>query len=256
MTTWRDCLVAGNVHSAGAREDYAAAARYLRRREPALYTAIRLVGWDEYQPHAVAGYAFASFTDDLCDYGTPPERALRLDAWRREVTGALESGTAPHPLLRAYVGSVRERGMPHRWVHAYLDGAGDDLDFQGFADEADHQAYIDRLSWPFAMITADLVHRGGGSEHYARCCRLLADLWQRTDFLVDLHQDLRGGRLYLPADALAHHGVTRGDLESRSSSGRVRALVHAAADTGLALARQAFCVLEEMPGRCARWSAS
>ncbi|MFE9636337.1 squalene/phytoene synthase family protein [Streptomyces sp. NPDC006463] len=247
MRTWRRCLAAAAVHNPSARGDYAAAARYLRRRDPALYAAIRLLGWDEYQPHAISGYAFAGFTDDLCDHGTPDERMRRLDRWHEHVRTALASGTARHPVLRAYLRSVQDRQMPHRWIHAYLEGARVDLNFNGFGSDADQQAYIDQLSWPFAMLTADLVHCGGGSPRYARVCRSLAEAWQRADFLTDLHEDLRGGRLYLPADALSQHGVTRSDLESGTNSARVRALVCSAADVALAAARESAAIIEEMP---------
>ncbi|MFI7387290.1 squalene/phytoene synthase family protein [Streptomyces sp. NPDC049813] len=248
MRTWGRCLAAAGVRDGAARGDYGAAARYLRRREPALYTAIRVLGREEYQPHAVAGYAFGRVTDDLCDRGPSAGRAGRLRTWDAHGRSALAGGPAHHPILRAYLRSVDARRTPHHWTRTYLDGARADLGDPGFADEDDVQRHVDRLSWPFAMLTAALAHPGGGSDRFARACRGLAEAWQRADFLTDLHEDLDDGRLYLAADSLDAHGVTRADLEAGRSGAPVRALVRASADAALDAARRAEALVEEMPG--------
>jgi phytoene/squalene synthetase len=47
----------------------------------------------------------------------------------------------------------------------------------------------------------------------------LAEHWQ------DVAEDLRAGRVYLPAKDLAAYGVTEADLAARSASPQVRALI-------------------------------
>ncbi|GAA1105164.1 hypothetical protein GCM10009663_54170 [Kitasatospora arboriphila] len=233
----------GAVGAALAR-DYGEAARFLRRREPALFAAVRLLGVAAYQPHAVAGYAFACYTDDLCDQGAPQVRAERFAHWRDQVGAALAGEECGQPLARAFAHSVRLRGLPRHWIEDYLAGARADLDFTGFATEADYQAYVDRLSWPFTMLTAGLVHVGGGDERYAAAGRALADAWQRLDFLIDLAEDLRGGRLYLPEQSLADHGVTREDLAAGRRTDGVEHLVADLADLAEKALLQADAILE------------
>ncbi|MGW0658912.1 hypothetical protein [Streptodolium elevatio] len=67
MRSWGSCLDTALIDGRGLRADYRAAARFLRRREPALFAAVRFLAPPEFQPHVCAGYAFAGFTDDLCD---------------------------------------------------------------------------------------------------------------------------------------------------------------------------------------------
>ncbi|MDQ1034446.1 phytoene synthase [Streptomyces sp. V3I8] len=244
MRTWRRNLEAAGVSQGALRDDYGKAARFMRRREPAGYLAVRLMVPGAHQPHALAGYAFASYTDDLCDRGTVEERVRRYDVWSAQVRTALGSGSAGHPLLRAFLHTAADRELPHRWVESYLDGARIDLDFAGFATEDDYQRYVEQLTWPFLMITTGLAHQGGGSAEFAAGCRLFADAAQRTDILTDLHEDLREGRLYLPAGDLDRYGVTREDLERGRDLPGVRALIAATAATARATLREADVLLD------------
>lgn len=220
-----------------ARADYLAVARFMRRREPAGYAAVRLLTPRDFQPHVLAGYAFASFTDDVCDHGTVEERTRRFDAWAGRVRDALDTGRARHPLLRAFLRTSELGDLPRSWIEAYLAGARIDLDFTGFRTEADYQRYIDQLTWPFLMLTLGLAHDGGGSEEFAAACRPFADAGQRVDILTDLAEDLREGRLYLPESALDRHGVTRADLEQARPTPGVRALIAEIAESARAALR-------------------
>ncbi|MGW0658913.1 squalene/phytoene synthase family protein [Streptodolium elevatio] len=188
-------------------------------------------------------------------------RVRRLDDWTERARSAMGGGTADHPLMRAYLNSCETRGLPWRWVEDYLTGARVDLDFSEFATEADYQRYIDQLSWPFAMATAGLVHPGGGGDQWAEGCRWLADGCQRSDFLMDLAEDMRGGRLYLPLDALARHGVSRADLAEGRDTPGVRALlaeVVGQARTALGAADGFVTGAPEAHFRCtaSRWSCT
>ncbi|WAU83639.1 squalene/phytoene synthase family protein [Streptomyces sp. Qhu-G9] len=247
MRTWRRSLEAAEVRQGVLRDDYTKVARFMWRREPAGYLAVRLMVPVAHQPHALAGYAFAAFTDDICDRGTVLERTRRYDAWDAQVRTALDSGSAGHPLLRAFLHTAATRELPRRWVDSYLDGARIDLDFAGFATEADYQRYVEQLTWPFLMITSGLAHQGGGSAEFAAACRLFADAAQRTDILTDLSEDLRGGRLYLPVSDLDRYGIARADLEQGRDLPGVRALIAATAQTARATLREAGVLLEHCP---------
>lgn len=247
MRVWRRCMDAAEVRGSEARADYVKVAQFMQRREPAGYAAVRLLTPPHFQPHVLAGYAFASFTDDLCDHGTVQERIQRFNAWAGQIRAALDSGTARHPLLRAFLYTSALRELPRHWIESYLEGARIDLDFPGFATEADYQAYVDQLTWPFLMITTGLGQQGGGTPEFAQSCRLVADAGQRTDILTDLAEDLREGRLYLPLDALEQHGVDRADLVAGRDVPGVRALIADAAGKAHGTLREATRLLDELP---------
>ncbi|MFF3487955.1 squalene/phytoene synthase family protein [Streptomyces sp. NPDC002701] len=150
------------------------------------------------QPHLLVGFAFASFTDDVCDSGALEERRRRFERWVGLVRTGLDTGRVRHPLLRAFLHTSAERGLPRRWVESYLESTQIDLGFPGFVDESDYQAYIDQLTWPFTMLTTGLVQPGGGDEQFARSCRLPADACQRRFLRRPGGGSAGGGNLYLP----------------------------------------------------------
>jgi phytoene synthase len=187
-------------------------------------------------------------SDDLCDEGPLEKRVLGFDAWSERVRNALDVGTAAdHPVLKAFLHTCAARGFPRSWIDAYLRGTRIDLDFRGFATEADYQHYVDQIAWPALMLSCGLVHAGGGDAYFADCCRILADAAQRTDFLTDLRNDLRSGRLYLPQADLDRFGVHRVDLEQGRDTNGVRALLHHAIRAARDTLRNAHRILNVVP---------
>jgi 15-cis-phytoene synthase len=231
VRSWRRCLNLAGISGDALRADYTAADRFIRDREFPLWAMMRLLTPPEFQPHAAAGSALATFTDDMCDRGAVAERQQRFDAWTALVRAALDTGDSSDPLLRAYLHSADEYGLPRSWADAYLDGSRIDLDFPGFAEEADYQRYIDTLTWPALMLFTGMTPHIVPDEEFASSCRLVADAVQRTDFLTDLAEDLRVGHLALPMSDLDRHGVARTDLEEGLDTPGVRALISATADT-------------------------
>ncbi|WP_369174335.1 phytoene/squalene synthase family protein [Streptomyces sp. R28] len=229
------------------RADYTAAERYLRRREFAMWGAVRLLTPPGFQPHAMAGATLLAFTDDICDRGAPQGRHQRFEVWAGHVRRALDSGSSSHPLLRAYLHSAQVCGLPRRWADTYIAGTRIDLRFPGFADEADYQRYVDTLTWPGLMLSTGLTPHLVSDEDFAASCRLVADGLQRVDFLTDLAEDLRGGRLTLPLADLDRHGVTRTALEEGRDTPGVRALVAVTASAARDSLLHAQRVVGEVP---------
>jgi phytoene synthase len=235
------------VRSDVLRADYTTAARFLRRREPALYGVVRLQAPDDFVPHALVGAAVLGFTDDVCDKGTADERARQLDAWTGHVTRALDSGDSRHPLLRAFLYSADAAGLSRTWFDAYLRGTRIDLEFPGFRDESDYQRYIDTLTWPGIMLSTGLTPHLVPDDEFAASCRLIADACQRADLLTDLSEDLAEGRLALPVSDLERYGVTRTDLEQGRITPGVRALVLATVDKARVPLLEAGRLVGEVP---------
>jgi phytoene synthase len=208
---------------------------------------MRVVAPPEFQPHAVAGAAMLCFTDDICDRGPADGRTRRFEAWAAQVRAALDTGTSGHPLLRAYLHSAQACGLPRDWADSYLAGTRIDLDFPGFAAEADYQRYIDTLTWPGLMLSTGLTPHLVPDEDFAASCRLVADAAQRADLLTDLAEDLRDGRLALPMSDLDLYGVTRADLEEGRDTAGVRELVSATAASSRATLIEAGRIVGEVP---------
>lgn len=247
MRSWRYCLDAAGVRDSTLRADYTAAERFMRRRETAGWGALRFLTPPEFLPHAVAGAALAYFTDDVCDRGDAEGRARRFEAWATRVRSALDTGTATHPLLRAYLHAARENGLPRDWADAYMAGTRAELTFPEFADEAEYQSYVDTLTWPGAMLSTGMTPHLVSDEDFAASVRQFADGFQRTDLVCDLAEDLSEGRLRLPRSDLDRYGVTRADLESGRDTPGVRALLAATVATARAALDDGTRIVDEVP---------
>jgi phytoene synthase len=228
------------------RDDYSAAMRYLRRREFALRAGLHVLVPPEALPHILAAAALARYTDDLCDRGPIDGRQQRFDEWAGHVGAALDSGSSRHRLIRAYLHSANLLNLSREWIDAYLMGTRIDLEFPGFADEADYQRYIDTVALPSLMLGIEAVPRLVADRCFVSSCRLIADGAQRTDFLVDLFEDLRNGRLPLPVCDLDRHGVTRADLRDGLDTPAVRALIYATVSSARAALAQGEQILDEV----------
>lgn len=227
MHTWGACLAAAGVRDRYARRDYSAASQYIRRRETVGWGVLRLLLPPTSQPHVIAATALACLTDDLCDRGPAESRTQRFDEWAVRVRSALGSGHSDHPVVRAYLHSEDRLNLSRTWIDSYMAGTRADLDFSGFAEEADYQRYIDTVAMPSFMFATQAVPRLVPEECFAASARVVADGTQRTDFLTDMFEDLRDGRLALPMSDLDRYGVSREHLRDGADTPAVRALISA-----------------------------
>ncbi|MFI5977259.1 squalene/phytoene synthase family protein [Streptomyces sp. NPDC051452] len=244
MSGWTKSLDAAGVREAGSRRDYDAQRRVVCRYRRTAYLAARLLLPRELLPHVVAATAFMHHGDDLLDTGPLPRRAAAWASWERGVREAMATGTSDDPLLRTLVHTVRARPSLRGIVEDYLSTATAELHFTGFPTEADFQDYVDAYAYPAFMLVAGLLAPEGDDARYRAACRTFIEGSQRLDFVNDLAEDLREGRVGIPVAAMERFSLTVDDL---SATG--------AGDTGVAelvadqvaLARASLLAAGELP---------
>ncbi|MFI1258210.1 phytoene/squalene synthase family protein [Streptomyces netropsis] len=245
MHTWDRTLTAAGIGDPRLRADYTRQRDRVSAYRRHAYVAVRLLLPPALVPHVIAATAFMHHTDTLLDAspgGTRTEDSCVV--WEKRVREGLATGTSGDPVLRPLLHTVSVHPRLRGHVEDFLAGAPVDRDFTGFSDEADYQRYVDAYSLPAFMLIACLLlspDADAGLSH--GLCRAYIDGSQRLDFVNDLAEDLRDGRLTLPDDALAHHGVSRTDLEQGRESPGVRALLKAL----LAQARRDLLTSRRLP---------
>ncbi|MFJ8039824.1 phytoene/squalene synthase family protein [Kitasatospora sp. NPDC096147] len=225
MTGWTKALDAAGITDPGLREDYTRQREQVTRyrREAAL--AARLLLPARLVPHVIAATAYMHRTDTLLDSGPLDGRRAAYAQWELEVTGALADGGTDHPELRPFLHTVAAHPALRTLVPQHLAGSLADLDFTGFATEAEYQTYLDVYALPAFMVVATVLGPPGDQSAYRAACRTYLDASQRIDFVADLAEDLADGRLTLSQEALDRHGVTRADLVAGTGLPAVRALI-------------------------------
>ncbi|WP_433521109.1 squalene/phytoene synthase family protein [Nocardia pseudovaccinii] len=238
---------AAGIRDRAARADYTAAAQHVRRRDFSLWLPTRVLAPPEGLPHLLAITAFMRYTDDLSDSGPVEGRTQRFEEWAAHVGTALDTGSSEYRLLRPYLHSAGLLNLSRTWLDSYMAGTRIDLDFPGFAQESDHQRYIDTVVLPSFMVGVEAASGAAPDRKFLSFARMLSDGGQRTDFLTDVFEDLQDGRLCLPLSDLDRYSVTRADLEQGLDTSGVRALISATARS----ARASLIESEQIVGETA-----
>jgi 15-cis-phytoene synthase len=204
---------------------YAHCAAIAARHGKSYHLATRLLPPDR-RPAIHALYAAARTADDLVDLpGADP--AGDLAEWSRSVLADLDAGWSDDPVRLALVDTYRRYGIPVEHLVDFLAAMTSDLEVDSYPD----LAALDRYMWGSASViglqvlpvlgTAPGVLREEAAPHAIA----LGEAFQLTNFLRDVAEDIDRGRVYLPADAMAAHGVTREQLAQKRHNARFAGLM-------------------------------
>jgi len=176
----------------------------------------------------VAIYRFARGADDLADEGdaSPNERLAALARYKRAVD-AIASDTddpllaeAPFADLRA---AVREHRLPTAPLADLLSAFSQDVLVARYPTFAALRDYSRRSADPVGRLLLALYRRES-AENLAWSDAICTGL-QLANFWQDVAVDWAKGRVYLPQDAMARHGVTESAIAAGRCDAAWRALM-------------------------------
>jgi 15-cis-phytoene synthase len=190
------------------------------------YLATRLLPrWKRRHVHAL--YGFTRYTDDIVDRvdGEPPaRRAARLRRWGQRFTAALDGAPVDDPVLPAVLDTISAFDLDRTDFAVFLRSMEMDLTVTEYATYDDLLGYM--AGSAAAIGTMMLPILGSRDPVLARePARQLGLAFQLTNFVRDVAEDLRRGRIYLPRKDLAEFGVTPEDLRAGVATDRVRELI-------------------------------
>lgn len=225
-------LDAAGIVSERLRGDYLLC-RALHARHGRTYFASTRVLPPGRRPGVHALYGFARWVDDIVDEPPPGSSAAdvraRLDAVDADLLRALAGGEPGEPVLRALAHTVARYGLPAAYFTAFMDSMRMDLEVTGYRDLDHLREYMYGSAAVIGLQVLPVLGTVAPREEAAPHAAALGEAFQLTNFLRDVAEDLRRGRVYLPADVLDAHGVDRGLLEHcarvRSPDRRARAAV-------------------------------
>ena len=185
------------------------------------------------RPYVHALYGFARYADELVDdpsLGSPAEAAVALDDLEAGLMTALEAGpvSAPDPSVRgdvlaAVTDTIRRWDVPVEHFTAFMRSMRMDLTVTEYADWDALLGYVDGSAAVIGLEMLPILEPSSVTAGlYARD---LGIAFQLANFLRDVGEDLRRGRIYLPQDSLQLFGVTRQSLSTGVVDGRLRRLL-------------------------------
>jgi phytoene synthase len=172
-----------------------------------------------------AAYAFSRRADDAVDGDDPMDQRLAAVASLREQLDAAVAGTPPpdDPVLVALADTIRRFAIPREHLDALIDGVEMDLTVSRYADEEALRVYCDRVAGAVGLVS---LHIFGFDDPAAPVhAEELGVGLQIVNIMRDVAEDAERDRIYLPADAMAAHGVTEEQIKAGAATPGFKALM-------------------------------
>jgi squalene synthase HpnC len=197
----------------------AEARRYCERLARSHYENFSVASWflpRRLRQHFFNVYAYCRISDDLGDEVGDTQAALNLlDQWEMELD-ACYSGTPRHPVFVALRETVRQFDIPRAPFSDLLIAFRQDQTITRFPRFEDVLAYCHYSANPVGHLVLYLCgYRDEGRQKLSdfTCTALqLANFWQ------DVTVDYAKGRIYLPMEDLARHGVSEEDIANQRNT--------------------------------------
>jgi len=188
--------------------------------------ALRLLP-ERYRRHLTAVYCFARTADDMGDEAPPEQRLALLDELESDLRRLYQHGTeGPQlPVIRALAPTVAECAIPEQPFFDLIQANRQDQVVTRYETFDELLAYCRLSANPVGRIVLHVF--GVASPDREQLSDLVCTALQLAEHWQDVAEDLRAGRVYLPAEDLASYGVTEADLAAPSASPQVRALLAA-----------------------------
>ncbi len=170
-------------------------------------------------------YRFARSADDIADEGSDADdvRLAKLSVYR----GALDriaAGQVPtEPLFADVASIVREHRLPVQPFADLISAFSQDVTKKRYASFADLLDYCRRSANPVGRLLLHLFKRTSetdlaGSDAVCTALQLI-NFWQ------DVELDFAKGRIYLPQDEMARHGVSERQIAEQRCDDAWRSLL-------------------------------
>jgi phytoene synthase len=220
--TGRGELDAAGIEGAALRTSYARCRRLNAEHGKTFYLAALLLPPAK-RPYVHALYGLARHVDEIVDdhsATTALERAARLERWSTDFLADLDWGATSDPVSRAVLDTIARWDIPVGYFADFLEAMRMDLTVVSYETYDDLARYM----WgSAAVIGLEMLPVLGRADDNTRWDEIepyaidLGTAFQLTNFIRDVGDDLRRGRVYLPQESLDKFGVDR----DRLARGRV-----------------------------------
>lgn len=182
------------------------------------YENFNVVSWllpKHLHQHFYNVYAYCRWSDDLGDEVPDASRALRLlDAWEEELRTIYALGNGPsHPVLIALRETIRAKEIPVTPFSDLLRAFRQDQTLHRYATWEGVYDYCVYSANPVGRLV--LYVCGYRDEERQRLSDFTCTALQLANFWQDVSVDLEKGRIYIPIEELAAHGLSEGEIVAR-----------------------------------------
>jgi phytoene synthase len=137
-----------------------------------------------------------------------------INDWEETYRRAFEEGHSDHPVMRAYLNTALECGIPADVIAPYFRAMRDDLTVTRFPTFDDLLYYMEGSAMTVgrAMTFILGIRPPATMEEVLPHADSLSVAMQLSNFWRDVGQDWGIGRLYMPLEDMARFGVSESDI--------------------------------------------
>ena len=208
------------------------------------YENFAVVSWllpKSLHQHFYNVYAYCRWADDLGDEIPNTDRALELLNWWETELHYCYDGRPSHPVFVALRETVAAKNIPERPFADLLKAFRQDQVVKRYHTWASMIDYCTNSANPVGRLVLYLC--GYRDEHRQRLSDATCTALQLANFWQDVSRDLEKGRIYIPLDVAALHGVSESDILMRRFND---GYVHLMKDL-ICRTRELFVVGAELP---------
>ena len=204
------------------------------------------------RPAIAAIYGFARTADDIADEGDalPPTRLADLAAFRADLMATV-NGLPPSArwagVFERLGPVITQFGLPVNLLTGLLSAFEQDVVKQRYASQHELLDYCRHSANPVGRLLLHLYGVGDAASLAQSDC--ICSALQLINFWQDLSVDIPRGRLYLPADALAAHGVTEMQMMALEDSPNAINLIAECVRSERARMLKGSNLVKKVPGR-------
>lgn len=197
-------------------------------------------------------YAYCREVDDIADdAGLRDDKMARLLQWRLEIERLYAGGQPGFPVAVALADPILRFGLRKSDFLALIEGMETDAADRLVIPSMDQLlVYCDRVACAVGRLSNRVF--GVDEEKGDLVAKALGQALQLTNILSDLSEDAMRGRLYLPLDLLAAHGVCGGGCIPDPKAVLAHPAASAVCDELAELAARRFAEASEVLSRCDR----
>jgi phytoene synthase len=216
-------LKAAGISDPELAKSYAECKRLNAQHGKTYYLATLLLPPDK-RPFVHALYGFARYADeivdDLASTLSDAQKAEALEKWGSSVIADIKSGKSHDHIGAALVDTVKRFDIPISYFEAFLKSMQMDLTITQYQSYEDLMEYVYGSAAVIGLQMLPIL--GTLSDEAYVAAEKLGVAFQLANFIRDVGEDLDRGRVYLPLQELARHGVTRQMLEARNLTPEIK----------------------------------
>ena len=172
-----------------------------------------------HQPLLAALFALRRELEETAKETSDPTVGRTKLAWWQKELAALAAGNAAHPVTKALAQHLDGAAGIYPLLQQLLAGFEMDFEQARYLDLPNLRRYMDGVGGTFATLVAQVgAHTDEARASVAQWAAPLGNALMLAQFVPEIGNDARHGRIYVPIDELQRYNVTAADLINRRYS--------------------------------------